>query len=92
MGVSMEPGCFTGFWCELLNKIENYLGGWSVAQKFLAPAAYWNDPTPKVYAEMLEKSVYLPYINNLKYHDKYDQYKARFSALNRIELVKFGND
>lgn len=78
--------------CTILNKIENTVSDWWLFQTFLAPAAYWNNPTAKAYQEMLDHSIYLPFINNLKYHTLYDQYKARFSALNRAMFVKFGND
>lgn len=75
MGQSKTPECFSGFWCDLLTKIENFGEGWWAAQNFIAPAAYWNEPSPKGYSDMLSHSVFLPYINNLKPHSKYDQYK-----------------
>jgi len=31
MGVSMEPGCFTGALCESLKKIENYVSDWWIS-------------------------------------------------------------
>jgi palmitoyl-protein thioesterase len=44
------------------------------------------------YEIYLHRSDYLPYINNEKAHDKADQYKQRFSALDRIGLYSFAND
>lgn len=44
------------------------------------------------YDQYLWHSRFLPYINNEKSHDKFDQYKERFSSLNKIELVQFQND
>lgn len=38
---------------------------------------------------MVAHASYLPYINNFKVHPKFKQYKDRFSALNRIHIVKF---
>jgi len=59
-------------------------------QNHLAPAAYWRDCFDEHYfEEYLKYSIYLPYINNEKAHDLSAQYKERFSALNRLELVKF---
>ena len=37
-------------------------------------------------------SSFLPLINNERDHDKKDQYKQRFSALNRLGLIKFEMD
>uniref|UniRef100_A0A7S3IDF9 Uncharacterized protein n=1 Tax=Strombidium inclinatum TaxID=197538 RepID=A0A7S3IDF9_9SPIT len=40
----------------------------------------------------MAKSSFLPYINNEKHHPKAEQYKARFSGLNGLMMVMFGND
>lgn len=91
-GVQMTPWCFTGTWCNILTYLENHLDGFEAAQDHLAPADYWNNPQPDAFAAMLKYSIWLPYINNMKQHDKYDQYKQRFSALNRAQFVRFQND
>jgi len=41
---------------------------------------------------MVAQASYLPYINNFKHHSRFTQYKNRFSALNRIHIVKFEID
>ena len=46
----------------------------------------------KFFDQYLKYSSYLAPINNEREHAKSAQYKERFSALNRIELVKFQND
>jgi len=35
---------------------------------------------------------YLIYLNNEKDHDKMEQYKSRFSAINKLGLLQFGQD
>ena len=91
-GVQLTPWCFTGTWCNILTYLENHLEDFQVAQHHMAPADYWNNPEPKAHAAYLKYSIYLPYINNEKVHDKSAQYKERFSALNRAQFVLFQND
>jgi len=58
----------------------------------LAPANYLYLPDPKYYDAMIAGEIYLPIINNMKQHSKFDQYKQRFSALNRVQFVLFELD
>ena len=87
------PNCLEGFWCNLLTAIENHGTLISWFQNNVAPAAYWRDhKNPKFYKEYLEYVKYLPYINNEIQHPKMEQYKQRFSNLNRAGFVLFEND
>jgi len=59
----------------------------------LAPAEYFRETMNKRHYDWyLNNNRFLPYINNEKDHDLYDQYKDRFSSLNKIMLVAFQND
>jgi palmitoyl-protein thioesterase len=59
----------------------------------LAPAGYWRDAfNEKYFQQYLKYSSYLAPINNEREHAKSAEYKERFGALNRFELVKFQND
>jgi len=90
IGVSSSSMCVNGTYCELQRTITNWGSYWYLAQKFLGPASYYLDPNN--YEGFLKYSTYLPYINNMKPHAKYDQYKQRFSALNRATFVMYDKD
>jgi hypothetical protein len=40
----------------------------------------------------LHKSSFLPYLNNEKYHEKYESNKEKFSSLNLFMMVEFSKD
>jgi len=90
IGVSSSSMCVNGTYCELQRTITNWGSYWYLAQKFLGPASYYLDPNN--YEGFLKYSTFLPYINNMKPHAKYDQYKQRFSALNRATFVMYDKD
>jgi len=93
MGVQKTPSCLDGVLCDILTWVEDHIAFFSVAQEHLAPAAYWRDTySEKYFDQYLKYSAFLAPINNERQHEKSAQYKERFSALNRLELVKFQND
>ena len=97
MGVQKTPGCMTGILCDILTYLEDHIliskSLFDLFQAHLAPGAYWRDTYNEFYFEQyLKYSDFLPLINNERQHEKSQQYKDRFSSLNRLELVKFQND
>ena len=93
MGVMKQPGCLEGPLCNALAKIEEEIAYYNELQNHLAPAQYFRDRSiHQFYDQYLWHSRFLPYINNEKMHPKFDQYRARFMSLNKIELVQFQND
>ena len=93
MGVQKQPECLTGIWCNTLNYIEENIIYYPEIQNHVAPAEYYRETFDKKHYDWyMKKSKYLPYINNEKQHDLSEQYKERFSALNKVMLVGFQND
>ena len=79
--------------CNILNWEQAHISQYKFSQTHLAPAGFWRVASNKQFYEAyLEDSIFLPYINNEKQNEFWDQNKKRFSSLNRVELVKFGAD
>ncbi|KAJ3038380.1 hypothetical protein HDU99_010309, partial [Rhizoclosmatium hyalinum] len=47
---------------------------------------------PKNYETYLEKSLFLPFINNEVTDTKREEYKANLKALNKLVLIRFSED
>jgi palmitoyl-protein thioesterase len=62
MGVEAVPGCFTGFFCNILNSVVRKLVYLSPAQNWIAPAGYFRDV--KNLKGYIKGSVFLPALNN----------------------------
>ena len=93
MGIQGIPGCKINIFCNILDYLLGLLAYFEILQSYYAPLSYWRDLYSTFrYNIYLDHSEFLPYINNEKHHDKYDEYKDRFSWLNRLELVMFEND
>ena len=93
-GVQRSPHCMsTAFWCLFLDFIEEHLSMLGLAQKHIAPASYWrSNESGEKYETYLRDSEFLPYLNNEKQHDKYEQYRDRFRSLSGVMFVRFQND
>ena len=60
------------------------------SQKHLSIAGYWRNPT--MIETYLEKSVYLPYINNEKEHQQKDKYRNNIINLSNFVMIWSPND
>jgi palmitoyl-protein thioesterase len=89
MGVATVPECHSGWFCNTVNFIVD-LGVYSeLAQSNIGPAGYYKDQyTYKLY---LEKSNFLADLNNER-SAKNSTYKAKFGALEGVQLIKFTED
>jgi palmitoyl-protein thioesterase len=75
--------------CTPLEYIEPYVSSvlyTSLCQAYISFAGYWNDSLK--HNEYLEKCSILPYLNNEKEHEKYNQFKDRITRLQNMVLVK----
>lgn len=88
-GVQLVPKCKLGK-CKLLNFLAKSLVYKSLTQKIFAPSNFYRiigkEDKYKKYAK------FLPTINNQIDHPKKDQYKKRFSSLDKLVLVEFSQD
>jgi len=92
-GVEKIPGCFTGFWCDLLNDLAETLMYDPLIQDIVAPSEYYRERDNKVaYHWYINNSRLLPFLNNEKSHSLKDEYKQRFSSMNKVMLIMFGED
>jgi len=92
-GVEKIPGCFTGFWCDLLNDLAETLMYDPLIQDIVAPSEYYRERDNKVaYHWYINNSRLLPFLNNEKSHSLMDEYKQRFSSMNKVMLIMFGED
>ena len=62
----------------------------TIVQSTIGPSNYFKDH--KKFQEYLDKSLFLPYINNEKDHPKANLNKKRFEELNYFLMVKFMHD
>lgn len=90
MGVDATPHCFSGIFCNILNYLVKNFVYFKAAQNMVGPAGYFRDH--KHVSEYLKDSVFLPYLNNEKQHDKFVLNKDRFTNLDSIMLVEFTKD
>lgn len=88
MGVAKVPRCNDGLWCDVINGLASTSVYWSFVQNSIAPAGYFKDVTD--YDDYCE-STFLADLNNEK-KTKNQNYKARFSSLEYVVLVKFAAD
>lgn len=62
-------------------------------QDIVAPTEYYRERDNKIaYHWYLNNSRLLPFLNNEKPHSLMDQYKKRFSSMNKVMLIMFGED
>jgi palmitoyl-protein thioesterase len=90
MGTDAVPHCFSGPLCYIINLVAKNAVYFKNIQKVLGPAGYFRDP--KHMKDYLEDSVFLPYLNNEKQHDRFDLNKERFTKVNGMMLVMFNKD
>jgi palmitoyl-protein thioesterase len=64
---------------------ENKLMYTDYSQKHLSFAGYWRNPS--ILEIYLEKSVYLPYINNEKEHQQRDKYRNNIISLSNFVMI-----
>ncbi|KAG2302129.1 hypothetical protein Bca52824_030780 [Brassica carinata] len=89
-GISSVPLCGNGSWCEIVDKLIKSEIYSDFIQDHLAPSGYLKIPTE--IKKYLEKSKYLPKLNNEIPNQRNSTYKDRFTSLHNLVLVKFEDD
>lgn len=89
MGVATLPNCHHGWFCNTINFFVDLGVYTSLAQANVGPAGYYKDQYK--YKLYLEKSDFLADLNNER-ATKNPSYKAKFSALEAVQLIKFTKD
>jgi palmitoyl-protein thioesterase len=82
--VSPHGGAFTK------DSVNNNFMYSDFSQKHISFAGYWRNPT--LLNMYLDKSVYLPYINNEKDHEQRDKYKNNIINLSNFVMIWSSND
>jgi len=91
MGVDAVPGCFSGFICDIVNKVAKKLVYTNIVQHHLTAAGYFRDP--KQYNTYVKDSVFLPALNNEHTSGAYtDLRKSKFTDVNAAMFVMFSED
>lgn len=91
MGVTDVPHCFKGILCSMVNKVVRSVAYMGLLQHHIGPLGYWRDPASL--DEYVEKSVFLPTLNNERGTDEEKAAaKARFTGLNNVMNVMFSQD
>lgn len=91
MGVMDIPHCFSGPFCKVINSVARDFVYTGIIQNIVGPAGYFRDPYHM--DRYLSGSVFLPHLNNEEDDDttKEDR-KAKFTALNGLQLMMFTED
>ncbi len=89
MGVGKFPRCDSGIICNVINKIVDSTIYTSSVQNHIGPAGYFKDIHN--YHKYLESSSFLAELNNEKAVKK-EEYKERFTLLEKVVLIKFSED
>ncbi|KAF2572060.1 hypothetical protein F2Q70_00002311 [Brassica cretica] len=89
-GISSVPLCGNGSLCEIADKLIKSEIYSDFIQNHLAPSNYLKIPTE--INKYLEKSKYLPKLNNEIPNQRNSTYKERFTSLHNLVLVKFQDD
>jgi palmitoyl-protein thioesterase len=89
MGVGKFPRCDNGIFCYLVNKLVYSAIYTSYVQSHIGPAGYFKNIHN--YYKYLEASSFLAELNNEK-SEKNDEYKQRFTLLEKVVLIKFSKD
>jgi palmitoyl-protein thioesterase len=89
MGVATMPNCHEGWFCNAVNSIIDLGVYTSFVQSHIGPAGYYKDQHK--YKTYLKMSDFLADLNNER-TDKNQTYKANFSALEGLQLIKFTKD
>ena len=89
MGVGSFPQCTGGKFCNVVNKLVGSAIYYSFVQNHIGPAGYFKDITQ--YDSYLSHSIFLADLNNER-KDKNNSYKEKFSALEKVVLIKFAED
>ena len=82
--VSPHGGAF------MRDSVENKFMYTQISQKHISFAGYWRNPT--ILEIYLDKSVYLPYINNEKEHLQRDKYRNNLKNLSNFVMIWSPND
>jgi len=82
--VSPHGGAF------MRDSVENKFMYTQFSQKHISFAGYWRNPT--ILEIYLDKSVYLPYINNEKEHLQRDKYRNNLKNLSNFVMIWSPND
>jgi len=82
--VSPHGGAF------MRDSVENNFMYTQFSQKHISFAGYWRNPT--ILEIYLDKSVYLPYINNEKEHEQRDNYRNNIINLSNFVMIWSPND
>lgn len=82
--VSPHGGAF------MRDSVENKFMYTQFSQKHISFAGYWRNPT--ILEIYLDKSVYLPYINNEKEHLQSDKYRNNLKNLSNFVMIWSPND
>jgi palmitoyl-protein thioesterase len=72
------------------DSVENNFMYTQFSQKHISFAGYWRNPT--ILEIYLDKSVYLPYINNEKEHLQRDKYRNNLKNLSNFVMIWSPND
>lgn len=88
-GVQLIPQCKLGK-CKILNFFAKSLVYKSLTQKIFAPSNFFRIIGKE--DKYKKNAKFLPAINNQIDHPKKDQYKKRFSSLDKLVLVEFSQD
>jgi len=89
MGVGKFPRCDNGIFCYLVNKLVYSAIYTSYVQNHIGPAGYFKNIHN--YHKFLEASSFLAELNNEKL-EKNEEYKQRFTLLEKVVLIKFSKD
>ena len=89
MGVGSLPQCTGTFICDTVNKVIGMGVYTSLAQTLIGPAGYYKDAAN--YETYLNYSSFLADLNNEK-QEKMSSHKERFTALEKVVLIKFSED
>ncbi|KFK44000.1 hypothetical protein AALP_AA1G201800 [Arabis alpina] len=89
-GISSVPWCGSGIWCEEADKLIEKDIYTDYVQDHLAPSGYIK--IPNAITKYLERSKYLPKLNNEIPTQRNATYKNRFTSLHNLVLVMFQND
>ncbi|KAJ3284857.1 Palmitoyl-protein thioesterase 1 [Rhizoclosmatium sp. JEL0117] len=92
MGVGDAPNCQdkSDTNCSIMRSLIKSGAYLSWVQNRVVQAQYFKDP--KNYETYLEKSLFLPFINNEVTDTKREEYKANLKALNKLVLIRFSED
>ncbi|ESQ39880.1 hypothetical protein EUTSA_v10000967mg [Eutrema salsugineum] len=89
-GISSVPMCGSGLLCEIADELIKADIYSDFIQEHLAPSGYLKIPTELT--KYLERSKYLPKLNNEIPDQRNSTYKDRFTSLHNLVLVKFQDD